>query len=219
MGIFNLDPATLISRILILVIAFSVHEFAHAWTATMYGDDTPRLNGRLTLNPLSHLDPMGSLMLLLAGFGWAKPVPVNPYALNRRAPSAMMVVAFAGPLSNLLMALLAAVPFRIGLLSALNAFLPNENFLPTQEQFLLEFIYINLLLFFFNLLPIAPLDGEKVLIYFLPNNAARSYEALRPYGPIILMAIIFVGPFLGFDILGRILNPLMQFAISIIVGI
>lgn len=219
MGLLNIDPAILISRILILIIAFSVHEFAHAWTATMYGDDTPRLNGRLTLNPLAHLDPMGSLMLLFAGFGWAKPVPVNPYALNRHSRSAMMVVAFAGPLSNLLMALLAAIPFRIGLISVLNAYLPNEGFLPSQEQFLLEFIYINLLLFFFNLLPIAPLDGEKVLIYFLPYNAARSYEALRPYGPIILLAIVFVGPFLGFDILGRILNPLMQFTLSLIVGV
>lgn len=185
----------------------------------MYGDDTPRLNGRLTLNPLAHLDPMGSLMLLFAGFGWAKPVPVNPYALNRRSPSAMMVVAFAGPLSNLLMALLAAIPFRIGLISVLNALLPNENFLPSQEQFLLEFIYINLLLFFFNLLPIAPLDGEKVLIYFLPYNAARAYESFRPYGPIILLAIVFVGPFLGFDILGSILNPLMRFGLSFLVGI
>jgi len=219
MGLLNIDPAILISRILILIIAFSVHEFAHAWTATMYGDDTPRLNGRLTLNPLAHLDPMGSLMLLFAGFGWAKPVPVNPYALNRHSRSAMMVVAFAGPLSNLLMALLAAIPFRIGLISVINAYLPNEGFLPSQEQFLLEFIYINLLLFFFNLLPIAPLDGEKVLIYFLPYNAARSYEALRPYGPIILLAIVFVGPFLGFDILGRILNPLMQFTLSLIVGV
>ena len=219
MSFLGLDPATIISRLFILVIAFTVHEFAHAWTATMYGDDTPRLNGRLTLNPISHLDPMGSLLLLVAGFGWAKPVPVDPYALSRRSPAALMWVSLAGPLSNLLLALLAAVPFRIGLLSVSYAFVPNEAILPTQEQFLFEFIYINLLLFFFNLLPVAPLDGEKILIYFLPPSAARTYESFRPYGPIILMIIIFAAPFFGIDILGRVIGPPMQFMLSLLVGL
>ena len=86
----GLDPQTIISRIIILLIAFTVHEFAHAWTANFFGDDTPRMYGRLTLNPLSHLDVMGSLLLLIAGFGWAKPVPINPYALSRRSSAAVM---------------------------------------------------------------------------------------------------------------------------------
>jgi len=219
MGMFNLDPATIISRILILVIAFTIHEFAHAWTATMFGDDTPRINGRLTLNPISHLDPMGSLLLLVAGFGWAKPVPVNPYALSRRSSAALMWVSLAGPLSNLILAALAAIPFRVGLISAYNAFLPNESILPTQEQFLYEFVYINLILFFFNLLPVAPLDGEKILLYFLPPSAARTYESFRPYGPIILMIVVFAAPFLGINILGRILGPPMDFMMSLLVGI
>jgi len=219
MGFLNLDPATLISRVLILIIAFTVHEFAHAWTATMLGDDTPRLNGRLTLNPLSHLDPMGSLLLIVAGFGWAKPVPVNPYALSRRSSAALMWVSLAGPFSNLCMAALAAIPFRVGLLSPFNAFIPNEGILPTQEQFLFEFIYINLLLMLFNLLPIAPLDGEKILMFFLPPNAARAYEAFRPYGPLILMVIVFAGPLLGFNIIGTIIGPPMQALMSLLVGI
>ena len=101
---------------IVLITAFSVHEFAHAWTANYFGDDTPRMNGRLTLNPLAHLDPIGSLMLIFAGFGWAKPVPVSLYALERRSPAAPMWVALAGPLSNFLMALLAAIPFRLGLI-------------------------------------------------------------------------------------------------------
>lgn len=219
MGLFNLDPATIISRIIILVIAFTIHEFAHAWTATMFGDDTPRNNGRLTLNPISHLDPMGSLLLLVAGFGWAKPVPVNPYALSRRSSAALMWVSLAGPLSNLILAALAAIPFRVGLISVYNVFLPNESILPTQEQFLYEFIYINLILFFFNLLPVAPLDGEKILLYFLPPSAARTYESFRPYGPIILMIIVFAAPFLGINILGRILGPPMDFMMSLLVGL
>jgi Zn-dependent protease len=109
-----LQPATLITRVITLLIAFTIHEFSHATVADRFGDDTPRLHGRLTLNPLAHLDIMGTLMLLVAGFGWAKPVPVNPYVLNRRSPSAMMWVSLAGPLSNFLLALLAVIPIRIG---------------------------------------------------------------------------------------------------------
>jgi len=101
----DLDPQTFITRIIILVVAFSIHELAHALTATYFGDDTPRLNGRLTLNPLAHLDPIGSLLMIIQGFGWAKPVPVNPYALQRHSPSAMMWVSLAGPASNFALAL------------------------------------------------------------------------------------------------------------------
>ena len=107
----------LLARVIVLAIAFTVHEFAHAWTADHFGDDTPRINGRLTLNPLAHLDPIGSLLLLVAGFGWAKPVPVNPYALGKSSPLAMMWVSLAGPMSNFLMAILAAIPVRIALAS------------------------------------------------------------------------------------------------------
>jgi Zn-dependent protease len=215
----NLDITTLISRALTLVIAFTVHEFAHAWTATMFGDDTPRINGRLTLNPISHLDPMGSLLLLFAGFGWAKPVPVNPYVLNQRSRSALMLVSLAGPLSNLMLAVLAAIPFRLGLVSVVYAFAPNDAILPTQEQFLLEFIYINLLLMLFNLIPISPLDGEKILEFFLPPSLAKTFDTIRPYGPIILMVIIFVLPFMGVDVLGTLLYPPLNAMLSFLLGL
>src|SRR3990172_12571109 len=116
----NMLPS--ISQILfmlpILLVALPVHEFAHAWTADQLGDDTPRLAGRLTINPLAHLDVIGSLLLLFGGFGWAKPVPINPYALQRRTPAGVMIVAAAGPLSNLALALLFAIPFPLGLVSA-----------------------------------------------------------------------------------------------------
>jgi len=215
---FNLDPATLISRLIILVIAFTIHEFAHAITATYFGDDTPRINGRLTLNPLSHLDPMGSLLLLVAGFGWAKPVPVNPYALQRRSSSAMMWVSLAGPLSNLLMAIVAAVPFRLGWVNLFSSFGSGPRIFPTASQFLTEFIFINLLLMLFNLIPLAPLDGEKVADFFFPPSWSRVLDQIRPYGPLILIAILFVGPMLGFDIMNRVLMPPLRSLFMLLVG-
>lgn len=211
----GLSPATIISRILTLLIAFSVHEFAHAWTANAFGDDTPRLNGRLTLNPAVHLDLMGTLMLLFAGFGWARPVPVNTYALRRRSPSALMWVSLAGPLSNFLLAILAAVPLRLRLVSISYS---SSGLFPTPFSFLLEFMQINLLLALFNLLPIAPLDGEKIAEYFFPPSWIRFLDTIRPYGPIILLVIIFVGPMLGIDLLGWILYPTLNLLTRLLLG-
>ncbi|HSF83343.1 MAG TPA: site-2 protease family protein [Anaerolineales bacterium] len=212
----DLDPSTLISHLFVLVTAFAVHEFAHAWTANFFGDDTPRMNGRLTLNPLSHLDPIGSLLLLVAGFGWAKPVPVDPYTLRRRSPAALMWVSLAGPLSNLLMAILAAIPFRLGLLSVFDAemalFTSNSHFLPTIPQVLYIFIYTNLLLMLFNLLPIAPLDGEKIADYFFPPAWSRTLDTIRPYGPVILLAIVFLG------VLRFIIFPPLNLLMGLLVG-
>jgi|Deesub1362A_J573_1020465.scaffolds.fasta_scaffold00787_19 Zn-dependent protease len=195
----GLSLPTLLGRILTLVIALTFHEFAHAWAANRLGDDTPRLHGRLTLNPLAHLDFFGSLMLILAGFGWAKPVPVNPYILRRRNPAGLMLVSAAGPLSNLLLAIGAAIPLRMGLLQTAG------SVSPWVIEFLSVFIFINLILFFFNLIPISPLDGEKVAEYFLPPSGRQMLLQLRPYGPLLLMALIFVLPRLGIDILGLLI--------------
>ncbi len=194
----NVPLATLISRVFILVIAFTVHELAHAWTADQLGDDTPRRAGRLTLNPLAHLDPLGSLLLVVAGFGWAKPVPINPYALERRTPAGTMIVSAAGPVSNLALALLASIPFQMGFLNPAR----GGGLLPTASGFLLEFIFINLILLLFNLIPVSPLDGEKVLEYFLPPSGRETLYQLRPYGPMILLGLVFLAPFIGVDILG-----------------
>jgi len=213
---FNLDPSTLISHLFVLVVAFSVHEFAHAWTANYFGDNTPKMNGRLTLNPLSHLDPIGSLLLLVAGFGWAKPVPVNPYVLQRSSPSALMWVSLAGPFSNLLMAIIAAIPFRMGLVSVMDARMAlatrAEHFLPTIPQLLWVFIYINLILMLFNLIPLAPLDGEKIAEFFFPPSWARFTDVIRPYSPMILMAIVFLG------VISFIIRPPLLLLMNLLLG-
>jgi Zn-dependent protease len=199
----NLSPALLISRILTLVIALTVHEFSHAFIADRFGDDTPRVNGRLTLNPLKHLDVIGSLMLIVAGFGWAKPVPVNPWKLKQHSPSAMMWVSLAGPASNLLMAILAGLTLRTGLIPTLSTF----SFLPSPADFLLTFAFINLILVLFNIIPLAPLDGAKVLEYLLPVPLREGYSRLQPYGPIILLVLLFVLPRFGVDIIGWFMTP------------
>jgi Zn-dependent protease len=208
--LFNLSVPTLISRIITLLIAFTLHEFAHAATATALGDSTPRRNGRLTLNPIAHLDLMGTIMLLFAGFGWAKPVPVNPYAVNRKTKAGMMLVSIAGPASNLIMAAAAALPLRFGWVP-LTA--PTSNFFPSFGDFLLEFLFVNLALFLFNLIPLAPLDGEKVITFFLPDHWVEFYERIRPYSPLILLAIVFILPMFGFDLINILIRqPLMDLA-------
>jgi len=214
MPMLGLSLPTFISRAITLVIAFTVHEFAHAWTANSFGDNTPRANGRLTLNPLAHLDVMGSLMLLVVGFGWAKPVPVNPYALQRRSSAALMLVSLAGPLSNLLLAILASVFVRLNLV-------PNYRlaaFLPSASEFVFQFIIINLTLMLFNLIPLAPLDGDKIADYFLPPSWQRGLERIRPYGPMILLLMLFVLPYLGFDVFSLILLPPLRALYLLLTG-
>lgn len=214
----GLTLPTIISRIFVLLTAFAVHEFAHAWSADRFGDPTPRSMGRLTLNPLAHLDPIGSLMLVAVGFGWAKPVQINPYVLERRSPAATMWVSLAGPMSNLLMALIAAIPFQLGLVSAYDAFTNPGTVLPTLDYFLYEFIYINLVLMLFNLIPIAPLDGEKVLYYLAPPSVERVLDNIRPYGPFLLLILVFAGSFMGFNLLWTILGPPLQALLGLLVG-
>lgn len=214
---FGQDIPQLISRIITLIIAFTVHEFAHAKVADWFGDDTPRMNGRLTLNPLKHLDFFGSLMLIVAGFGWAKPVPVNPYALSRRSSAGYMWVSLAGPASNLFMAILAAAPLRLNWINRFDT-LGGASVLPTPYEFLSEFIFINLLLMLFNLIPLAPLDGDKIYSYFAPPPIARVLDVIRPYGPIVLMAVVFLPRFIGVDVFGWMMSPALPNLWNLLLG-
>jgi Zn-dependent protease len=197
-GTSGIDPATIIARVIVLLIAFTVHELAHAITANYLGDLTPRRQGRLTLNPIRHLDPFGTIMLLISGFGWAKPVMVNPGNMRGNPRTSMAIVAAAGPISNLLMAGFASIPFRLGMLSPTFSSAGN---IPSLEFVLTQFIWINLILAFFNLIPVPPLDGYKILLGILPIEMGYRLRPLEQYGFMILLALIFFLPLLGVNIL------------------
>ncbi len=179
----------LLSRVLIVLICFPIHELAHAYVAVQLGDDTPRRLGRLTLNPLSHIDPFGAILLLIAGFGWAKPVPVNPYNLRNGPKMGMVIVAAAGPFSNFVLAALAAIPIRLGLLGLLE----NGPLAQTLADILVNFVYINLVLMLFNLIPIPPLDGSKILRGFAPADMDNMLSQLERFGPLLLMLVLVAG--------------------------
>lgn len=212
---FNLSPSTLISRLIILLVALTVHEFSHAFVADRLGDDTPRRMGRLTLNPLAHLDPIGSLMLIFVGFGWAKPVQVNPYTLKRQTPAGMMWVSLAGPVSNFLLAALGAIPLRFHLV----AFTAGQGILPSPAEFLYAFVTVNLLLMVFNLIPLSPLDGEKILEFLLPAKWSQGYARFQPYGPIVLVVLLFVAPLAGIDIVSSLMNPAISGLLKVLIGV
>jgi Zn-dependent protease len=201
---FTTDTATFITFAIILLVSLPAHELAHAAMATAFGDPTPRAQGRLSFNPLRHLDPIGSLLLLVAGFGWAKPVMVDAGALRGRSPAALALVSVAGPGTNLLLALIGSAVFRLHLVGL---YWTNGTTVPSAGQFLWYFVSINLVLMLFNLIPIAPLDGEEVLAFFLPPAGRRALASVRPYGMYVLFALILVGRFGGggFDPLGTII--------------
>ncbi len=189
----GLDIYTIIARVLVLLIAFTVHELAHAVTADYLGDPTPRRMGRITLNPLKHLDPFGTIMLIISGFGWAKPVMVNPMNMRGNPRTSMAIVALAGPLSNVVMAVIAGLIFRIGLVDV-NAVFSGSGSGLSVESVLLQFLLINLALLFFNLIPIPPLDGSKILYAILPEDLVYKLRPLDQFGFLILFAVVFFMP-------------------------
>lgn len=169
-----------------LVIAISFHEFAHAFAAYQLGDMTARDQGRLTLNPVSHLSLLGTVMLFLAGFGWGKPVPFNPYNLKNQRWGPV-IIALAGPASNLLLLVIFGLILRF-VYPALG--LGAENAL---YYFLYVLVFLNGILMAFNLIPIPPLDGSKVLFALLPDSAAQVKNFLQQYGFILLVAFVIIG--------------------------
>ena len=191
-----MDATSAIVGFAIVLVSLTVHEAAHAWTADRLGDPTARLLGRISLNPIVHIDPIGTILLPLIAaisglpiIGWAKPVPVNISRL-RRGRRDFMIVAAAGPISNLLQATLAALVVR--------ALWSGQGIYPASNEsalmsVLLQFVQINVLLALFNLIPVPPLDGGNVLAGLLPESAAHAFDSVRQFGFIILYALMLTG--------------------------
>ena len=183
-----------------LIAAITIHEYSHAWAAEHLGDPTPRLQGRLTLNPLAHLDPIGTILLILVRFGWGKPVQFDPFNLrNPRRDSAL--ISIAGPVSNILLAIVCSLIVRLPLPSII-------------AIFLMQLLFINVVLAIFNLVPIHPLDGFKIVEGFLPEQQAREWHELERFGVIFLIFLLFP-IFGGTAPIIRIISPVINFFLTI----
>ena len=191
---FGSSITSMAATLLAVLLAITLHELAHGYVAYCLGDNTAKAAGRLTLNPLAHLDPIGALMMLIAGFGWAKPVPVNPFFFKGNRTTGMMLVSLAGPLVNLIVAYIAYAVYVAG-----------QGFytVPFMNQFLNYCIILNAFLAVFNLIPIPPLDGSKILAGFLPKQTAFKFlTTMERYGFVILMVLIL------FNITDMIIQPI-----------
>ncbi len=201
LNLLTTSPLVALAWIAAILLSLTVHEFAHALVGSWKGDTTAEQMGRLTLNPLAHLDPVGTLMLLFVGFGWAKPVPFDPRNLKNPIIDGMSI-AFAGPAANLILALLATLAFQALLATQVINF---QSLLPT---FLALLVFVNLLLLFFNLIPIPPLDGSKVLdAVFYSARLDRARIFLAVYGPRILLALVIISLFTNLNIFFFISTP------------
>lgn len=201
MGLLSLlfsNPGLFIALAVLLLYSVIAHEVAHGWIAYLFGDDTARRYGRLTLNPASHLDPTGTIMLFIVGFGWARPVPVNYYRL-KHSQFGLMSVALAGCAANILIATIALFLLQRPSMSASQVFSTMLSILAR----------INIILGAFNLIPVPPLDGSKILMSFLSDDAQRTFARIEPYGFFILAFLLFTG----------LLNPVIGFMENLIYGL
>jgi len=196
-----------------LLLALTLHEYAHGYVAYRLGDPTARDAGRLTLNPLSHLDPIGTIAFFFIKFGWAKPVPVNPrYFKNPRKD--MLWVALAGPVTNLLLAVVSALLLKaiIGTATVIPYSTMLEAILVPLYNMLVASVWINLVLCIFNFLPIPPLDGGRILTGLLPEDLARTYASFERYGFIVILILAFSG------VLGTVIFPVIKFANNLLLS-
>lgn len=197
-----------------ILYALTIHEYFHGWTANKFGDPTARLQGRLTLNPLAHIDILGALCFVFANFGWGKPVPINPYNFkNPRRDN--VIVSFAGPASNFVSAFLFGVTFQL---------LRNATFIPMNVStnlfnLLLSAIVVNLSLAIFNMIPLFPLDGSHILEGLLPSAMAQKYKEIERYSPFILLGLIIMGNYGGISIFSMVLGPPIHYFLRLFTGL
>ncbi len=199
-----------------ILLALSFHEYAHAYIANRFGDDTAKQSGRLTLNPLAHIDPIGTLMIFLVHFGWAKPVPVNPHRL-RNPKKDMLWISAAGPLANMILALISGILLRF-IFATVGAH-NQHSIIGLLIYAVFMSLQINLALAIFNLLPISPLDGSKILFGLLPARHESKIYFLERYGPFILLGLIIFGRVTGVPILGGLIWPFVKFFSKIFSGV
>ena len=204
--LFRLPPEVLVLLIPVLLFALVFHEFSHGWVANKLGDPTAKYSGRLTLNPMAHLDLFGSLMILFVGFGWAKPVPVDSrYLANPRTD--MMKIAFAGPASNLLLAFVAGSLIRL------------TGNMGVLTSMLIMFAQINIMLAVFNMIPIPPLDGSQIFSGLMIRHNPDLVVKLQIYGPQILMGLILFGMLTSYSPIWWFMSPFVNFFMFLFVGI
>lgn len=204
--LFRVPIEVLVLLIPVLLFALVFHEFSHAWVANKLGDPTARYSGRLTLNPLAHLDPFGTLMILFVGFGWAKPVPVDTrYLSNPRVD--MMKIAFAGPAANLLLAFIGGTIIRSGFVGD-----------PILSMIFL-FTQINIMLAVFNMIPIPPLDGSQIFSGLMMRKNPELVDKLQTYGPQILLGLIMIGYFTRISPIWMVMSPFVNFFLFLFAGL
>ncbi len=201
------DPFSGIVFLISILIAVTVHEFSHAYASDKLGDPTARVMGRLTLNPLAHLDPLGTLLFLFIGFGWGKPVPFDPFNLKNPKKDAA-IISLAGPLSNIILFTIAALILRV-------VFILNPPLYSSLFQLLFPFAYINLALAFFNLIPVHPLDGFKIVEGLLPEEKVWEWRELKAYGSLFLLMLII--PIGGQSLIQRIIIPLINISLKLLI--
>lgn len=211
-----------LSTLFALLVGVAFHEACHALVANSLGDATPRSQGRVTLNPLAHLDPAGTMMMAFVGFGWGKPVQFNPYGLKVSPKTAILLVSAAGPVSNFVAAFLLALPIKLGWVPYINPFGSVLGVSGTNEYiglFLTGAVYLNVILGVFNLIPIHPLDGFKVVVGLLPGELSTEFAKLQQYGPGVLMLLIALPFVTGYNPLSQIIGPTAIRILRFVTGI